>query len=94
MDTLTPREFAEQHSLSPSYVYKLLREGKIPGAERQGGRWVIPADAQISPPTKRFAPELGRLHAFTLFNFAGGWARPPWPATWEPSLPDAATGSS
>lgn len=74
MDNLvTPKEYAEMHGLSASYVYRLLQQGRIEGAQRKGGRWLVPADAAIlANHAEEYAPELGGPRVVTFFNFAGG----------------------
>lgn len=50
MDRLLPSEaFARARGVSPQRVRQLLAAGRIPGALRIGGRWVIPADAPVRP---------------------------------------------
>jgi DNA-binding CsgD family transcriptional regulator len=45
MESLTVRQAAEQWGLSPRTVQHLCTEGKIPGAQKFGNAWAIPADA-------------------------------------------------
>ena len=44
---LSSVEFARARGLSEQRVRQLLAAGKIPGAQRIGARWAIPADAAI-----------------------------------------------
>jgi predicted nucleotidyltransferase len=54
-------EFARARKLSQQRVRQLLAAGKVAGAFRVGGHWVIPAEAEIRrtsagrPPRARFA---------------------------------------
>jgi hypothetical protein len=42
---LTVEEYAEQRRTTPAAVHKRLERGQIPGAVRDGKRWLIPASA-------------------------------------------------
>ena len=44
---LASAAFARARGVSPQRVRQLLAAGRIPGALRVGGRWVIPADAPV-----------------------------------------------
>jgi predicted nucleotidyltransferase len=44
---LSTAQFARARKLSEQRVRQLLAGGKIPGAQRIGGRWAIPADAAV-----------------------------------------------
>lgn len=46
-ELLASEAFARARGVSPQRVRQLLAAGRIPGALRVGGRWVIPADAPI-----------------------------------------------
>jgi excisionase family DNA binding protein len=39
------REGARRLEISLTHFYRLLYESRLPGARKQGGRWVIPAEA-------------------------------------------------
>lgn len=41
--TYSPVEAAIELELTLNYVYTLLRTGKVDGADRHDGRWIIPA---------------------------------------------------
>ena len=69
MDYITAREAAEKWGVSERRINQYCAEGRIPGAERFGGAWAIPADAekpsdprkqktQAAPPSAEKAPEL------------------------------------
>ena len=66
---LSIRETAEKWGVSERRINQYCAEGRIPGAERFGGSWAIPADAQkpgdprkqnqqAAPPKPKKAPEL------------------------------------
>ncbi len=40
-EALTIADVARLLRISPSYAYKLARQGKLPGAVRLGRRWVV-----------------------------------------------------
>ena len=46
MKTMSAQEAAKLWGISDRRVAILCKEGRIEGAEKQGGSWVIPADAQ------------------------------------------------
>ena len=54
---LTVEEYAELKRTTPAAVHKRLERGQIPGAEREGCRWLIPAaaaaDTRSTPTDKR-----------------------------------------
>ena len=69
MDYITAREAAEKRGVSERRINQYCAEGRIPGAERFGGAWAIPAGAekpgdprkqktQTAPPSAKQAPEL------------------------------------
>lgn len=69
MDYITAREAAEKWGVSERRINQYCAEGRIPGAERFGGAWAIPAGAekpgdprkqktQAAPPSAEKAPEL------------------------------------
>ena len=69
MDYITVREAAEKWGVSERRINQYCAEGRIPGAERFGGAWAIPAGAekpgdprkqktQTAPPSAEKAPEL------------------------------------
>ena len=69
MDYITVREAAEKWGVSERRINQYCAEDRIPGAERFGGAWAIPADAekpgdprkqktQAAPPSAEKAPEL------------------------------------
>lgn len=69
MDYITVREAAEKWGVSERRINQYCAEGRIPGAERFGGAWAIPAGAekpgdprkqktQTVPPSAKQAPEL------------------------------------
>ena len=46
MKYLSTFEVAEKWGISPRRVGILCNNDRIPGAQRAGGRWIIPADAE------------------------------------------------
>ena len=69
MDYITAREAAKKWGVSERRINQYCAEGRIPGAERFGGAWAIPAGAekpgdprkqktQTAPPSAKQAPEL------------------------------------
>ena len=46
MRYLSTFEAAKKWGLSPRRVGVLCNENRIPGAQRAGSRWIIPADAE------------------------------------------------
>ena len=69
MDYITAREAAEKWGVSERRINQYCAKGRIPGAERFGGAWAIPAGAekpgdprkqktQTAPPSAKQAPEL------------------------------------
>ncbi len=68
---------AEKWGVSKSWVYRLLRAGRVPGAFFRDGRWSVPADAK--KPDDIPAPRIRRLQTKKLalprnlpLNFASG----------------------
>lgn len=53
MTYLTPSEIAELWGVSRQRVWKLCSEGRVKGAIKNRGGWLIPADAK-QPPDPRF----------------------------------------
>ncbi len=49
---MTVQEFAEEYNLTQATVYKYCKHGKIDGAKKVAGKWIIPDDA-IKPLTKK-----------------------------------------
>ena len=58
MEYLTVRETAEKWNLSPRMVQQLCTAGRIPGAQKFGKSWAIPASAE-RPPDSRVARRQG-----------------------------------
>ena len=54
MNYITVKEVAEKWQITQRRIVKLAGEGKILGATKKGGIWMIPQDAQ-KPEDKRFA---------------------------------------
>ena len=42
---LTALEYARERDVTLDWVYRLARQGKIPGARRIDGQWAIPVEA-------------------------------------------------
>ena len=49
MGKITVQEIATEWGVSPRYIQALCQKGRIPGAERKGRDWMIPADARRPP---------------------------------------------
>lgn len=45
---LTVNDYAERADLSPRQVQRYLADGRLPGARKIGGKWLIPATARPS----------------------------------------------
>ena len=74
MEYLTVRETANKWNISPRLVQQLCTDGRIPGAQKFGTAWAIPADAE-KPQDPRAASKAG-----------GGLRRPAGPH--QPDAPD------
>jgi excisionase family DNA binding protein len=48
IEWVTAGEVAESYGVTAQFIYRLCRDGRIPGAEKHRGRWRVPA-AQIEP---------------------------------------------
>lgn len=46
MDKITVQEVADKWGVSSRYIQSLCQKGRIPGVERKGRDWLIPADAE------------------------------------------------
>jgi hypothetical protein len=55
---LTVEEYAELKRTTPAAVHKRLERGQIPGAEREGRRWLIPISAAAAtlPSSDKWGP--------------------------------------
>ena len=56
MEYLTVRETAQKWGLAPRTVQQFCIDGRIPGAQKFGTAWAIPADAE-KPQDPRFVPK-------------------------------------
>ena len=56
MEYLTVRETAQKWGLAPRTVQQFCTDGRIPGAQKFGTSWAIPADAE-KPQDPRFVPK-------------------------------------
>ena len=56
MDYLSTKEAAERWGVSLRYVQRLIQDGRIPGAKKYGGSYLLPADAE-KPGDPRRAPK-------------------------------------
>jgi hypothetical protein len=52
LEWLTVEEYAELQRTTPAAVHKRLERGQVPGAAREGRRWLIPASS--ASPSARF----------------------------------------
>ena len=86
MEYLTVRETAEKWNLSTRMVQQLCTAGRIPGAQKFGTAWAIPADAE-KPQDPRFVPKqeaasdglLDHTNLMPLMNLGSVWRRwRPW----------------
>ncbi len=50
---MTPTEAAKARGVSRQRVLLLAKQGRIPGATLEAGRWTIPRDWQPTMPPKR-----------------------------------------
>ena len=57
MESLTVRQAAEKWGLSPRAVQQLCIQGRIPGAQKFGKAWAIPADSDKPEDLRRNKPE-------------------------------------
>ena len=57
MESLTVRQAAEKWGLSPRTVQQLCIQGRIPGAQKFGKSWAIPAHADRPEDLRRNKPE-------------------------------------
>ena len=57
---MSAREASYKWGVSESRVHKLCQAGRIPGLERFGRSWVIPADAQ-KPADPRYDRQYARI---------------------------------
>ena len=63
MESLTVRQAAEKWNLSPRTVQQLCTQGRIPGAQKFGKSWAIPADAEKPGDLRRAQHRENRLPA-------------------------------
>ena len=47
---ITPREMAVRRGITLSYLYQLLWAGRVPGAQKVEGAWLIPVAAVAADP--------------------------------------------
>lgn len=59
---MSAREASYKWGVSESRVHKLCQQGRIPGLERFGRSWVIPADAE-KPTDPRFIKKQAEIPA-------------------------------
>ena len=57
MESFTVRQAAEKWGLSPRTVQQLCIQGRIPGAQKFGKAWAIPADSDKPEDLRRSKPE-------------------------------------
>ena len=57
MEYTTCSEFAEKSGLSVRRIQQMCRSGEIPGAQKQGHSWRIPADTVLAAGAKGLEPE-------------------------------------
>ncbi len=70
MEYLTVRETAEKWNLSPHMVQQLCTAGRIPGAQKFGKSWAIPASAERPPDSRVARRQGGELRSGGLLDHA------------------------
>lgn len=53
MNFLTAREAADAHGVTPRRIQALASVGRIPGAQKKGPIWLVPAGFTVLPPPER-----------------------------------------
>lgn len=77
MEYITTKEASAKWGISTSRITLLANEGRIPGAQRLGKSWLIPANA-IKPPERkanhtRSAKKEVKQFSFPLYHFRSDW---------------------
>ena len=57
---LTTQEFAERHNRSIEIIKAFCRDGRIPGAKKVGGIWLIPKEAEYPVDESYLRPNSGK----------------------------------
>lgn len=55
-ELISVTEAARRLGVSKAWVVRLCQQGRIPGAQKIGGVWVIPVGAKIKPAVPRKSP--------------------------------------
>lgn len=91
MEYITTKEASAKWGISPTRITILANEGRIPGAERLGKSWLIPANA--TKPPERKANHSGKANRSDLtskktsvFSFPLYHFRPDWSSAKEATL--------
>ena len=72
MEYTTCSEFAEKSGLSVRRIQQMCRSGEIPGAQKQGHSWRIPADTVLAAGAKGSEPER-KLLPVGISSFPSGY---------------------
>lgn len=78
MEYITTKDASAKWGISPTRITILANEGRIPGAQRLGKTWLIPASA--TKPAKRKANHSGKTKkesidfSFPLYHFRPDWS--------------------
>ena len=65
MKMMTAQQAAEKWNMSLRNVQDICKKGRVPGAERWGNTWMIPADAKRLPDGRSKAAREAKAHADT-----------------------------
>ena len=70
MDYMTLKEASEKWGVSSRQVNYYCVDGRIPGAVKMAGVWLIPKDAEkpIDGRTKKYQMADPKIHGFQLFS--------------------------
>jgi excisionase family DNA binding protein len=53
MMSISTAEAAKRRNVTMRYIQRLIKEGRIPGAERLSGVWLVPENFVVLPSFKR-----------------------------------------
>lgn len=86
MEYISTREAAAKWGISANRITILANEGRIPGAQRLGINWLIPADAEKPPKRKANQPHPATEVEADSFSFPLYHFRPDWSPAKEQQL--------
>lgn len=86
MNFITTREAAEKWGISPTRITILANQGRIPGAQRVGRSWLIPANAAKPADLRASRGSVAEESDTDDFSFALYPFRPDWDAAKETGL--------